>query len=86
LENLFLINYDHKKIKKVGTYFFFGAAFIGAFAAVFTFFIGLSQQTTSQAVHPHSSSTTKTKPHSSHLYLSPFAKIIPHVLSSLPHI
>ena len=50
------------------------------FSPAFTGFICLPQQTRSQAVQPHESSTTTTSPQSSHLYFSPFFAIYPHIL------
>jgi hypothetical protein len=46
---------------------FFLALFFGVIGTM-----GTLQQTMSQGVHPHGSSTTTTTPHSGHWYLAPF--------------
>jgi hypothetical protein len=66
--------------KAFGRDYFFGfsGAFAGAlgaalFAAALTGFIGSSQQISSHvSSHSHGFSTKTTRPHSSHLYCSPF--------------
>jgi hypothetical protein len=64
----------NKNVRKnmLSTAYFFGFAF--------TSFIGASQHTGTHAgSHPHGSSTTKTSPHSSHLYFDPFFAIHLHL-------
>jgi len=67
-------NYEIKKRKVESVYFLvFVLAFgLPLFSTFVTSFIGAPQQTISHGSQPHGSSTKTTKPHSSHLYLSPF--------------
>ncbi len=52
-----------------------------------TFFMGAAQQTISQSLQPHTSSTKTTSPQASHLYLSPlfFAKTCTSKLALVKH-
>ncbi len=64
-----------KKIRNRWFYFFDFASLVLELVLGFsslTCFIGVPQQTISQSLHPQTSSTKTTMPHSLHLYFSPF--------------